>query len=58
MRRYEAIAAKYERPLVPARKGVCFGCFVRFPTAQESALGESGEPTICESCGRLLYPIP
>lgn len=56
LRRYEVIAAKYERPLVPVRKGVCYGCFVRFPTAKLSHVSE--EPLTCESCGRLLYRVP
>lgn len=56
LRRYEKIAAKYERPLVPMRKGVCYGCFVRFPTAKLSQVSE--EPLTCESCGRLLYRVP
>ncbi|MDX1622610.1 MAG: hypothetical protein R3199_01345 [Gemmatimonadota bacterium] len=57
LRRYERIAAKYDRPLVPVRKGICYGCFVRFPTAKLSDLEEE-EPMTCESCGRLLYRIP
>lgn len=60
LRRYERIAEKYDRPLVPVRRGVCYGCFVQFPTAKLSDLGgEEGEaPLTCESCGRLLYEIP
>lgn len=56
LRRYERIAEKYDRPLVPVRRGVCYGCFVRFPTARMSELSEE-TPTTCESCGRLLYEI-
>ncbi len=56
LRRYQSIARKYERPLVPVRDGVCFGCFVRFPTANLSRVSE--EPMTCESCGRLLYEVP
>ncbi|MDX1661052.1 MAG: C4-type zinc ribbon domain-containing protein [Gemmatimonadota bacterium] len=56
LRRYERISEKYDRPLVPVRKGVCYGCFVRFPTARMSELSEA-TPTTCESCGRLLYQI-
>ncbi len=58
MRRYETIASKYDRPLVPVRRGVCYGCFVRFPTAKLSEIDEEGMPTTCESCGRMLYQIP
>lgn len=56
LRRYEKIAGKYDRPLVPVRNGVCYGCFVKFPTARMSELSEE-TPTTCESCGRLLYRI-
>ena len=52
LRRYETIAGKYERPLVPVRNGVCYGCFVRFPTAKLT-----DDPLTCESCGRLLYRV-
>jgi predicted nucleic acid-binding Zn-ribbon protein len=56
LRRYDAIAAKYERPLVPVRKGICYGCFVRFPIAK---LTQSPDDALtCESCGRLLYSVP
>lgn len=56
LRRFDRIASKYDRPLVPVRNGVCYGCFVRYPTAKLTGLGEA--PTTCESCGRLLYRIP
>lgn len=56
LRRYETIAKKYGRPLVPARTGICYGCFVRFPTAQLSQMSE--EIMACENCGRLLYYVP
>ncbi len=55
LRRFDRIATKYDRPLVPVRNGVCYGCFVRYPTAK---ISELGAPTTCESCGRLLYRIP
>lgn len=56
LRRFERIAEKYDRPLVPVRRGTCYGCFVRFPTARMVELSEEA-PTTCESCGRLLYQI-
>ena len=55
LRRYETLSGRYERPLVPARKGTCYGCFVRFPTARESEVTD--EPRSCENCGRLLYEV-
>lgn len=56
LRRFEKIAGKYDRPLVPVRKGVCYGCFVRFPTARLAEIAEN-QPATCDNCGRLLYRI-
>jgi predicted nucleic acid-binding Zn-ribbon protein len=58
MRRYETIRRKYDRPLVPVRRGVCYGCFVKFPMARLAEMTEKGAPILCESCGRMLYQIP
>ena len=58
MRRYQTIRRKYDRPLVPVRRGVCYGCFVKFPTARLSEMDERDAPILCESCGRMLYQIP
>lgn len=55
LRRYETIAAKYDRPLVPVRKGICYGCLVHFPTGKLASA--SNEPLVCENCGRLVYPV-
>ncbi|HUP18942.1 MAG TPA: C4-type zinc ribbon domain-containing protein [Gemmatimonadota bacterium] len=57
LQRFDHIRKKYERPLVPVRNGVCYGCFVRFPTARLADF-EGDVPLTCESCGRLLYRIP
>lgn len=56
LRRFEKIATKYGRPLVPVRNGVCYGCFVRFPTARLTEVADD-QPMTCENCGRLLYQI-
>ena len=58
MRRYDSIRRKYDRPLVPVRRGVCYGCFVKFPIARLAEMSETGAPILCESCGRMLYQIP
>ncbi len=46
-----------DRPLVPIRNGVCYACFVRFPTSRLAVFGEK-QPATCENCGRLLYQVP
>jgi predicted nucleic acid-binding Zn-ribbon protein len=56
LRQFEKIATKYDRPLVPIHNGVCYGCFVRYPTAKLADIGDT--PTTCESCGRLIYQVP
>lgn len=58
MRRYDSIRRKYDRPLVPVRRGVCYGCFVKFPTARIAEMDGRDAPILCESCGRMLYLIP
>ena len=58
MRRFDTIRRKYDRPLVPMRRGVCYGCFVKFPTGRMAELVEDDAPILCESCGRMLYQIP
>ena len=55
LRRYDTIAGKYARPLVPVHNGVCYGCFVRFPTARLS--DHPDVALTCENCGRLLYRV-
>jgi predicted nucleic acid-binding Zn-ribbon protein len=57
LKRFDHIRRKHERPMVPVRNGVCYGCFVSFPTARLSDF-EGDVPLTCESCGRLLYRIP
>lgn len=58
MRRYQTIRRKYDRPLVPMRRGVCYGCFVKFPMGRIAEMNEQGSPILCESFGRMLYQIP
>ena len=56
-RLYLRVSAKYERPLVPTKDGICYGCFVRIPTAEASVLFRDSEIAVCSNCGRLLYPL-
>jgi predicted nucleic acid-binding Zn-ribbon protein len=52
---YMRVATKYDRPLVPTKDGVCYGCFVAMPTAEATSLFKDKEIVKCSNCGRLLY---
>jgi len=54
---YLRVSEKYERPLVPTKDGICYGCFVTMPTAQSSTLFKDKEIATCTNCGRILYPL-
>lgn len=60
-----AVRSRYERltrrgrAVVPVIGGVCYGCFVRVPTAVWAAdAGRNEELHVCENCGRFLYLTP
>ncbi len=57
LKKYERVAAKYDRPLVPTKDGVCYGCFVAMPTAEAANLFKDVEIAQCSNCSRLLYPL-
>ena len=50
LRRFDRIATKYDRPLVPVRNGVCYGCFVHYPTAKIAELD-------CVRAARGAHPV-
>jgi len=54
---YMRVASKYERPLVPTKDGICYGCFEAIPTAMASSLFKESEIAKCSNCGRLLYEL-
>jgi predicted nucleic acid-binding Zn-ribbon protein len=54
---YMRVATKYERPLVPVKDGICYGCFEAMPTAEVSSLFKNAEIAKCSNCGRLVYPL-
>ena len=54
---YKRVASKYERPLVPVRNGVCYGCFVSLATSKASTEDERDSIKVCEHCGRIIYQI-
>ncbi len=54
---YKRVSAKYDRPLVPTKAGICYGCFVAIPTAEAFGMFKDKEFATCSNCGRLLYPL-
>ena len=55
--RYNRIAARQTRAVVPVIRGTCYGCFVQVPTALASDADRNEEVRPCQSCGRFLYLI-
>lgn len=52
--RYERIAKRLGRAVVPITGKVCLGCFAVIPTSYTSA--ENRDKILqCESCGRIFY---
>lgn len=43
------------RMVVPVIDGVCYGCFVKIPTARTGRFNQTLRT--CESCGRFIYLI-
>jgi uncharacterized protein len=55
--RYERLAGKRTRVVVPVIGGTCYGCFVSVPTALSSDAARNEEISYCDSCGRFLYHV-
>lgn len=45
------------RVVVPVVDGVCYGCFMRVPTAWASDAERNQELEVCDNCGRFLYHV-
>ncbi len=54
-RRYERIAGRVERVVVPVLNGTCYGCFVQVATATSGDQDPNASLQTCEHCGRFLY---
>ena len=57
LHRYQRLAGKRVRVVVPVIGGTCYGCFVSVPTALSSDAGRNEELSFCEGCGRFLYHV-
>jgi predicted nucleic acid-binding Zn-ribbon protein len=55
--RYERLAGKRGRAVVPVIGGTCYGCFVAVPTALSTDAERNDELRYCDHCGRFLYLI-
>lgn len=55
--RYQRLAGRQTRAVVPVIKGTCYGCFVSVPTALASDADRNEELRFCDNCGRFLYLI-
>jgi predicted nucleic acid-binding Zn-ribbon protein len=55
--RYQRIASRQPRAVVPVIRGTCYGCFVSVPTALASDAERNAELRSCQNCGRFLYLI-
>ncbi|MBV9774164.1 MAG: hypothetical protein JO040_09460, partial [Gemmatimonadetes bacterium] len=55
--RYNRVAGRHARVVVPVIGGTCYGCFVSVPTALASDADRNRDISHCDSCGRFLYLI-
>lgn len=46
-----------KRAVVPVVDGICYGCFMRVPTAWASDAERNEELEVCDNCGRFLYHV-
>lgn len=61
----EPVASRYrrlggpngQRAVVPVVEGICYGCFMRVPTAWASDVARNEELEVCDNCGRFLYHV-
>ncbi len=54
-RRFERVADRVGRVVVPVISGTCYGCFVSVATATAGEAEPNAELQTCETCGRFLY---
>lgn len=56
--RYERIGGPSgKRVVVPVVDGICYGCFMRVPTAWASDAERNEQLESCDNCGRFLYHV-
>lgn len=55
--RYRRVRKRHDRTVVPVVDGICYGCFMRVPTAWASDAERNQEVDVCDNCGRFLYHL-
>jgi uncharacterized protein len=53
--RYQRVAGRHPRVVVPVIRGTCYGCFVAIPTMVSSGAARNEQISHCDNCGRFLY---
>jgi predicted nucleic acid-binding Zn-ribbon protein len=55
LREYRRAGSRYGRIVVPVINSICYGCFVRIPSAIDAADDRNKTLYRCENCGMFLY---
>ncbi len=52
---YLRVKERYGRIVAPVINGICYGCFVKIPSAIDAAEDRNKKLYRCENCGMFLY---
>jgi predicted nucleic acid-binding Zn-ribbon protein len=52
---YTRVRQRYGRIVAPVIKGICYGCFMKIPSAIDAAEDRNDNLNRCENCGMFLY---
>lgn len=52
---YNRVRQRYGRFVAPVINGICYGCFVKIPSAIDASEDRNEHLHRCENCGMFLY---
>ena len=52
---YRRVSRRYGRFVAPVINGICYGCFVKIPSAIDASEDRNKTLNRCENCGMFLY---
>jgi predicted nucleic acid-binding Zn-ribbon protein len=52
---YNRVRQRYGRIVAPVIGGICYGCFMKIPSAIDTAEDRNNSLIRCENCGMFLY---